>query len=192
MSGDNSEKPEGFLIRAKKWHPFLHVILLLIQVAAFGFLSYTANTIASQNAQIQEALYNFQPRISGYCGIIWLRAYEFYSNYQTYADVKVFIISPHPGEFNLTSDVFYPFEDNVDMNYSQNKFYMQTNVRDITYPQAYKYEASVPLSAWVKPDKSIGEMMYVGKLEFKIGYTDSQGNSISQFFNASVFFELIH
>lgn len=159
---------------------------------AFISLSFYANRIAAQNAQIQQALYAFEPRISGYCDIIWLTGHDYYSHYQTYADVKIFIFSPHSSEFNLTVHLFYPFEDNVDMNFSQNKFYMQTDVRDISHPQAYKFEDSVPLSAWVIPDKSKGEMLYVGKLEFKIDYTSSQGNSMSQFFNASVFFELIH
>lgn len=196
MSGDTEEKP-SVLGKAKEWHDFLHisilvvqVVLLIIQILLFSSLNAAANNISAQNAEIQHELYAYQPRISGYSKIVWLRGHDYYSGFETYAEVQIFIMSPHPGEFNLTIKSFSPYRDNVDMNNSENLFYMKEDVRDLTNPQGYKYESSVPLTAHVKPLSSVGVYFYVGRLDFQLEYFDPEANRSSTTFSAAVYFEL--
>jgi hypothetical protein len=196
MSGNAEEKP-SILSKANSWHDFLHililivqVVLLIIQISLFSSLNAAANNISAQNAQIQHELYAYEPRISGYSKIVWLKGQDYYSSFETYAEVEIFIMSPHPVEFNLTIKTFSPYTDNVDMNNSENTFYMREDVRDIAYSQGYKYEGSVPLVARVKPLSSVGIYFYVGRLDFQIEYFDAKGNSNSTTFSAAVYFEL--
>jgi len=196
MSSNEKEKPT-ILSKANDWHDLLHisilavqVILLIFQIFLFSSLNTAANNISEQNAQLQNELYGYEPHIRGYSKIVWLRGSDYYSSFETYAEVMIFITSPRPIEFNLTIKAFTPLESNVDMNNSENIFYMREDVRDLADPQGYKYQGSVPLVAHVKPLSSVGVYFYVGRLDFQIEYFDANGNFNSTTFPAAVYFEL--
>ena len=176
-----------------KWlknnHECMGVILTICQVIGVILIGCFANNIQSQNYQIQRALYDFEPQISGFCsGIIWV--YE--NTHQTAASIEILINAPHAGNLTLLVNRFYPYEENLDsQNINANHIDLKDAVRDVSYPQAYRFRADVKLLAFIYPKRNtIEPYFYVGTLEFKITYCDIPKNAIyCNLFNGTVWFQ---
>jgi len=170
-------------------HNILHIVLLGLQIGATFWIGFTANAIRNQNYEIQKSLYDFEPQISGFTnGIIWVYEHK----YETVANVEILINSPHAGNFTLQISKFYPFEQYLEPErIAENHFNLQNKIRDVTFPQAYRYRGDVKLIAYIYPKQNLSEIyFFVGVLEFEIVYYDSSENKMySKFFNGTVFYE---
>ena len=172
-------------------HDILHIVLLLAQIVIICQFYTIANTIQSQNYEIQKALYDFEPQISGFVnGIIWVYEYK----YEATANIEILINAPHSGNFTLMISKFYPTSENLDPEKLYlNHFELKENVRDVTYPQAYKFKGDIKLYAHIYPKSDMPEnIVYfnAGVLEFEIVYYDVAENKMYiQLFNGTVWFE---
>lgn len=177
-----------------KWleghHDSLHVVLLIGQIVAVSFVGLFAYNIQSQNYDIQKALYDFEPQVSGFSnGIIWV--YE--HNNQAVANIEVLINAPHSGNFTLSVSRFYPLTEYLDPeSLEENHMDLKDPIRDATYPQAYRFRADVNLIAFIYPNKNLTNISFfhAGQLEFQISYFDVPKNSLHNLsFNGTVVFE---
>jgi hypothetical protein len=177
-----------------KWledhHSSLHVILLVGQIVAVSFVGLFAYNIQSQNYDIQKALYDFEPQVSGLSnGIIWV--YE--HNNQAVANIEVLINAPHTGNFTLLVNRFYRLTEYLDPEkLGENQVGLKDPIRDATYPQAYRFRADVNLIANIYPNQNLTNIDFfpAGQLEFQIVYFDVPKNSLHTiFFNGTVWFE---
>jgi hypothetical protein len=175
---------------ARTLYKCIHIILTICQVIGVILIGYFANNIQSQNYQIQRALYDFEPQINGFCnGIIWV--YE--NTHEAVANIEILINAPHAGNLTLLVNKFYPYKENLDpQNIDANHLDLKDAVRDVTYPQAYRFRADVKLLTFVYPKQNITQSyFYVGTLEFKIIYYDIPKNTIYfHLFNGTVYFEV--
>jgi hypothetical protein len=174
----------------KNNHDSLHVILLIAQIIATGFIGYFAYNIQAQNYQIQEALYDFEPQINGFVNdIIWVYEHE----YQAVANIEVLINSPHSGNFTLQVNRFYPKTEYLNPErLGENHLDLQSPIRDSIYPQAYRFRANVNLIAHIYPKQNLTNIVFfnAGVLEFQIVYYDiSKKISYTKLFNGTVWFE---
>lgn len=172
-------------------HNILHIVLLGLQIVATFWIGFTANAIQNQNYEIQKSLYDFEPQISGFTnGIIWVYEHK----YEAVANVEILINSPHAGNFTLQINKFYPFEQYLEPErIAENHLSLQNEIRDVTFPQAYKYRGDVKLIAHIYPKQNLSETyFFVGVLEFEIVYCDLPENKMyNRFFNGTVFYEFV-
>lgn len=172
------------------WHPFFHILLLASQLVIAFWIGISAYQISVQNVEIQKALYDFEPQMSGFVGDIWVHGYSD----ETSADVEILIIAPHAGNFTLEINRVHLLEQYLNSSLSWlNRIDMIQDVRDVTYPHAYKYKADVYLEAviFVKPELVLQyEFFKVGVVEFRLIYYDVPENSMySKLFNGTVWFQ---
>lgn len=171
-------------------HDSIHVILLIVQIAGVISIGIFANNIQSQNSEIQKALYDFEPQVSGFSnGIIWV--YE--HNSQAVANIEILINAPHTGNFTLLVNRFYPLTEYLDPEkLGENHMDLKDPIRDATYPQAYRFRADVNLIAYIYPNQNLTNMAFfnAGQVEFQIVYFDVPKNSLHTVsFNGTVWFE---
>lgn len=110
------------------------------------------------------------------------------------ANVEILINSPHAGNFTLQIRKFYPFEQYLEPErIAENHFSLQNKIRDVTFPQAYKYKGDVKLIAYIYPKQNLSEIyFFVGVLEFEIVYCDlSENKMYNKFFNGTVYYEFV-
>ncbi len=178
----------------KKEHKSLNILLVVFQIVIAFWIGWsanrigeTANIIQRQNYEIQKALYDFEPQISGFVnGRIWVYEHQ----YQAVADIEVLINAPHTGNFTLIISQFYPYEQYIDLE-EWNHLTLQESIRDTTFPQAYRFRAEVNLRASITPKQNLTVFaFYAGALEFEIVYCDVPENKMYlEYFNGSVWFQ---
>jgi hypothetical protein len=164
--------------------------LLIAQILAVSFVGFFAYKIQSQNYDLQKALYDFEPQVSGFVnGYIYV--YE--NNHQAVANIEILINAPHSGNVALSVNRFYPQTDYLDPEkLGQNNIGLGDSVIDTTYPQAYRFRADVPLIAYIYPKQNLTNIVFfdAGRLEFQIFYHDVPKNtSQTVLFNGTVRFE---
>ena len=180
-------KPRSWL---KNNHDSIHVILLIVQIVGVFWIGIVANNLQSQNSDIQKALYDFEPQVSGFSnGIIWV--YE-HSN-QAVANNEILINAPHSGNVTLLVNRFYPQTEYLDpQKLGENQAGLKNPIRDTTYPQAYRFRGDVNLIANIYPDQNLTNIDFfpAGQLEFQIVYFDVPKNTLhTVFFNGTVWFQ---
>lgn len=171
---------------------FLNVILLIVQIFGVFWIGIVANNLQSQNSDIQKALYDFAPQVSGFCnGYIWV--YEYKDN--TTANIEILINAPHSGNITLLVNRFYPLSEYFDpKKLGFDQFGLKDPIRDTTYPQAYRFRAEVNLIANLYPSQNLTNIDFfpAGQLEFEILYFDVPKNTLyTTFFNGSVYFQFV-
>lgn len=185
-----------FKLKLRRWlrhyHNFLHVIsiiLLGIQIIGVFLIGYYANSLAAQNYQIQKALYDFEPQISGFVNdLIQVTQY----NPQAVASIDILINAPRSGNFTLYVNHFYPTSSDLDpQNLLLNHFSLTNEVRDNTYPQAYRFRGDITLSATIYPKQNLTNVVSfpAGSLEFQIIYFDVPMKTFyTKLFNGTVMY----
>jgi hypothetical protein len=188
------ENMPSFKLKLRRWlrhyHDALHAFLLVVQILGVFLIGWFANSIATQNYQIQKALYDFEPQISGFVsGFIQVTQY----NPQAVASVDILINAPHSGNFTLYVNHFYPTSPYLDPdNLKLNRLSLINDVRDATYPQAYRFRGDITLSAMIYPKQNLTNIVSfpAGMLEFQIDYYDVPKNTrYTELFNETVRYE---
>lgn len=188
------------ILNVWKWlkdnHDSFHVILLILQILATGAIGYFAYkiqlqnvNIQSQNSEIQKMLYDFEPRISGFAGDIWVHGYI----YQTTTTIELLINSPHSGNFALRVNRFYAESEYLDPEkISLNHLDLNESIRDATYPQAYRFKGNVNLVGHLYAEQNLTgvDFFRAGRLEFNILYFDTVNKTYSVFFNGTVMYQV--
>ena len=174
----------------KNWHDFLHIILLTIQILATIWISYSAYLITQQNAELQRALYDFEPRVSISADQILVRGF---SSEQTVVNAKVVVISPHLGSYTIEISKLNFFETYFNSSLDNfRQISMLESVNQATYPQVSEYSSTFHLKTtlFVYPFYVLQkEDLKVGSLGLKLTYLDAIKNiSYYAYYDADIWF----
>jgi len=168
-------------------HNILHIVLLIVQIIIIYQFYTVANAIQLQNYEIQKTLYDFEPQINGFVnGIIWVYEYQ----HETTANIEIFINAPHSGNFTLKISNFYPDKRYIDVIPYLTPFSLKETIRDVTYPQTYRFKGDVKLLVYIYPKSNISPYIIdfpAGVLEFEVIYCDiAENKQYSKLFNGTV------
>jgi hypothetical protein len=155
----------------------LSLIVLIISLIVNINLTNVNNSINQQNLELQRTIYDYVPFVTGFQQEMSVAKYESQSGTM---NVRVVIIGPHAGYYNITLANYTLFKENLDLNHQNQVGLAQDVIFRTTTPGANSYDENIELwtmlfpSSDYLPPKSLAARIPVATLVFEVVYYDRQ------------------